>query len=62
MRNLVKIQQFTIPAESAEIPDAPVTASTWDVTSDTLICAFGPFEGEGIVELCRLTVRNLLTK
>jgi elongator complex protein 1 len=56
MRNLLKTRQSEVAVESTTVPDAPIAASTWDVTTDTLICVFGPSEGEGLVELTRLTV------
>jgi elongator complex protein 1 len=56
MLNLVKTQQFNVKVESTSFSDAPISASTWDFSNDSLICAFGPSEGEGIVELIRLTV------
>ncbi|KAF8252842.1 IkappaB kinase complex, IKAP component [Wilcoxina mikolae CBS 423.85] len=55
MRNLRNIQQSSFNLECTTVPDAPITASTWDISTDTLICAFGPSGDEGHVELTRLT-------
>jgi elongator complex protein 1 len=56
MRNLLKTRQSSVGVESTTVPDAPITASTWDVSTDSLICAFGPSEGESLVELTRVAV------
>ena len=56
MRNLLKTHQRTVTVEAAVFSDAPITASSWDVSTDSLICAFGPSEGEGLIELMRVTV------
>ncbi|KAA8908123.1 elongator complex protein-like protein 1 [Sphaerosporella brunnea] len=54
MRNLLKTRQSEVGVDSTTAPDAPITASTWDVSTDTLICAFGPSQ-DGVVELTRVT-------
>lgn len=56
MRNLLKTEQSSFWVESTTVPDAPISASTWDVAHGQLICAFGPSEGEGLVELSRVSV------
>lgn len=59
MRNLLKIRHALFDVASSTVPDAPITASAWDVSTDSLICAFGPSQDESLVELTRLTVRTL---
>ncbi|KAI5794642.1 IKI3 family-domain-containing protein [Pyronema domesticum] len=63
MRNLLKTEQSSFWVESTTVPDAPISASTWDVAHGQLICAFGPSEGEGLVELSRVspTEQNVIT-
>ena len=52
MRNL-KIVGRSLLRFSGEDP-LPLTATTWDATSNALICAFGPSESRAAIELKRL--------
>ncbi|KIX04618.1 uncharacterized protein Z518_05488 [Rhinocladiella mackenziei CBS 650.93] len=49
MRNLKTIAYRETQLES----DLPLTATTWDTTNNTLICAFGPTSTRPIIELKR---------
>lgn len=51
MRNLKNIR-----LEESECPgDLPLTATTWDPATDTVICAFGPAKHSVVIELRRKT-------
>lgn len=49
MRNLksVRLQETQIEG------DLPLTATTWDISSDSIVCTFGPAEHNPIIELRR---------
>lgn len=52
MRNLKNIRRSVLGDQRWE---RPLTALTWDTSAaDTLICAFGPTENDGLVELKRI--------
>ncbi|KAF2840587.1 elongator complex protein 1 [Patellaria atrata CBS 101060] len=51
MRNLKNIRRRVINLAKF---DLPLTATTWNTSSDSLICAFGPSETEAVIELRRL--------
>ncbi|KAM5455745.1 putative elongator complex protein 1 [Microsporum audouinii] len=49
MRNLRNIRFSEIPL----LGGLPLAATAWDVTTDSLICAFGPAEDNAVIELKR---------
>lgn len=49
MRNLKNVRL----AETQLQNDLPLTATAWDTASDAVICAFGPAEGNAVIELRR---------
>ncbi|KAJ5812211.1 hypothetical protein N7474_008512 [Penicillium riverlandense] len=49
MRNLRNVRLLETPVQS----DLPLTATAWDVSSDSVVCTFGPAEGNAIIELRR---------
>ncbi|KAJ9642548.1 putative elongator complex protein 1 [Coniosporium tulheliwenetii] len=51
MRNLRNIRRSITTFVNEELP---LTATAWDASSDSLICAFGPCEASAILELRRL--------
>lgn len=51
MRNLRNVKHTVIPFSTAE---SPLTATAWDATDDSLICAFGPSEANPALTLKRL--------
>jgi elongator complex protein 1 len=53
MRNLksIRFEQWT---PLAQFQGRPVTASTWDLGNDSIICTIGPTEENPFVELIRI--------
>ena len=51
MRNLKNTGQTLLQFSNNALP---LTASAWDVSTDSLICAFGPSESAAVIELKRL--------
>lgn len=51
MRNLRNVHHFLLKSP----PDLTLTASSWDVGTDSLICAFGPTEDNVLLQLKRWT-------
>lgn len=49
MRNLRNVRLQETPVQSA----LPLTATTWDTSSDSIICTFGPSEQNAVIELRR---------
>lgn len=49
MRNLRNVRFSTVPLSE----DLPLTATAWDIATDSVICAFGPTEESAVVQLKR---------
>ncbi|OCT51702.1 Elongator complex protein 1 [Cladophialophora carrionii] len=58
MRNLK-----TIAYRESQLPDGlPLTATAWDMTNDTIVCAFGPTPTNPVIELRRRTGHSSLNE
>jgi hypothetical protein len=53
MRNLrnIRHEQWSPPAH---FQGRPLTAATWDLANDSVLCAFGPTEDNALLELVRV--------
>lgn len=53
MRNLrnIRYEPWTPPAQ---FHGRPVSAATWDLTSESVVCSFGPSEDNAVIELVRV--------
>lgn len=49
MRNLKNVRLAEVQLQN----DLPLTATAWDAASDSVVCTFGPAEGNAIIELRR---------
>ncbi|KAL7267237.1 putative elongator complex protein 1 [Rhizina undulata] len=54
MRNLLATKSSRFSVSSTEAPDLPITATAWDASTDSLICAFGPTEVVEVIEIKRI--------
>ncbi|KAL3427673.1 elongator complex protein (IKI3 family protein) [Phlyctema vagabunda] len=54
MRNLrnIRYEEWTPPTQ---LEGRPLTASTWDLANDSVLCTFGPTETDPLVELVRIS-------
>ncbi|KAF3123418.1 hypothetical protein TWF703_000894 [Orbilia oligospora] len=55
MRNLLSTRRETHQVSSTVVPDLPLAATEWDVSSNSIICAFGPSLDFPVIEINRLT-------
>jgi len=57
MRNLrnIRHEQWKAPAE---FNGRPLTAATWDLANDTVLCTFGPSEENALIELVRVKTKS----
>ena len=53
MRNLRNTRDSVWTSPSS-LEDRPISATAWDVASDSLILAYGPSEGNSLIELVRI--------
>ena len=49
MRNLKNVRLAEVQLQN----DLPLTATAWDAASDSVVCTFGPAEGNAVIELRR---------
>ena len=49
MRNLKNVRLAEVQLQN----DLPLTATAWDAVSDSVVCTFGPAEGNAVIELRR---------
>ncbi|KAL2073136.1 hypothetical protein VTL71DRAFT_10460 [Oculimacula yallundae] len=57
MRNL-KNTRCDNWAPPSQFKGKPLTAATWDLTNDSVICAFGPTENDPLIELVRVAEKG----
>ncbi|KAK6499216.1 hypothetical protein TWF506_003844 [Arthrobotrys conoides] len=55
MRNLLSTRRKTHQVSSTIVPDLPLAATGWDVSSNSIICAFGPSLEFPVIEINRIT-------
>ncbi|KUJ12018.1 elongator complex protein-like protein 1 [Mollisia scopiformis] len=55
MRNLrnTRFDRWNAPAQFS---GRPLTATTWDLANDSVLCAFGPTENDPLIELVRVNI------
>jgi elongator complex protein 1 len=53
MRNLrnIRYEPWTPPTQ---FHGRPVTAATWDLANESIVCTFGPSEDNAVIELVRV--------
>jgi elongator complex protein 1 len=56
MRNLrnTRYEQWSPPAQ---FEGRPLTAATWDLANDSVLCTFGPTENNALIELVRVKTK-----
>ncbi|KAK6509993.1 hypothetical protein TWF481_004707 [Arthrobotrys musiformis] len=54
MRNLLSIRRETHQVSSTVVPDLPLSATEWDASSNSIICAFGPSLNFPVIEINRI--------
>jgi elongator complex protein 1 len=57
MRNLRNIL-FEKWEPPAQFQGRRLTASTWDLTNDSILCTFGPTETDVLIELVRIKTKS----
>ena len=57
MRNL-RNTRFDQWAPPSQFKGKPLTAATWDLANDSVVCAIGPTENDPLIELVRITARG----
>lgn len=57
MRNLrnTRHDQWAPPSQ---FKGKPLTAATWDLANDFVVCAFGPTENDPLIELVRVAAKG----
>lgn len=57
MRNLrnVRYDGWSLPTQFRE---RSVTAATWDLANDSVLCTLGPTENDALIELVRVDARS----
>ncbi|KAL5324383.1 hypothetical protein ACEPPN_008928 [Leptodophora sp. 'Broadleaf-Isolate-01'] len=57
MRNLrnTRYDQWASPCQ---FKGKPLTAATWDLANDSVVCAFGPTENDPLIELVRVSAKG----
>lgn len=57
MRNLrnTRYDRWKPPAQ---VEGRPLTAATWDLVNDSVLCTFGPTENDALIELLRVNVNS----
>lgn len=57
MRNL-RNTQYAQCKPPAQFQGRPLTAATWDLANDAVLCTFGPSEDDALIELVRVSTRS----
>ncbi|CZS90540.1 related to killer toxin insensitive protein 3 [Rhynchosporium agropyri] len=57
MRNL-RITRYDQWAPPTQFKGKALTAATWDLANDSVVCAFGPTENDPLIELVRLVTKE----
>jgi elongator complex protein 1 len=57
MRNLrnIRYDGWSLPSHFRE---RSITAATWDLASDSVLCTLGPSEDDALIELVRIDLKS----